>query len=70
MTQAGPASLHALVDVYTPVYNTLRHSALTGVVPYAVHIPSFAHMWGYIMAFKQTSSNNGYAWRALRASDA
>ena len=59
VTQAGPASLHTLQDVYTPVHNTLCQSVLTGVSPYAIHIPSFAHMWGFCMAFKQTASDSG-----------
>lgn len=58
VTQAGPSSMHALADVFTPVCNTLRHSNFEHVYPYSVHLPSFAHTWGFCLAAKSPLESN------------
>jgi hypothetical protein len=49
-----------MTDVFTPVFNTLKHSQFPHVYAYAVHLPSFAHMWGYCLAAKETSEPSSY----------
>ncbi|KAL0903649.1 hypothetical protein M5K25_028042 [Dendrobium thyrsiflorum] len=49
VTQAGPAGVFSHTEVFSCIYNTLRH-VFKYVVPYSAHIPSYADTWGWIMA--------------------
>ncbi|GLJ22071.1 hypothetical protein SUGI_0413670 [Cryptomeria japonica] len=52
VTQAGPAGVLSHTQVFSCIYNTLRH-VFKYVVPYSAHIPSFADTWGWVMASDQ-----------------
>ncbi|XP_047334641.1 thermospermine synthase ACAULIS5-like [Impatiens glandulifera] len=49
VTQAGPAGVFSHTEVFSCLYNTLRQ-VFKYVVPYSAHIPSYADIWGWIMA--------------------
>ncbi|XP_073005432.1 thermospermine synthase ACAULIS5-like [Typha latifolia] len=49
VTQAGPAGIFSHTEVFSCIYNTLRH-VFRYVVPYSAHIPSYADTWGWVMA--------------------
>ncbi|ONK75300.1 uncharacterized protein A4U43_C03F15420 [Asparagus officinalis] len=49
VTQAGPAGVFSHTEVFSCIYNTLKH-VFRYVVPYSAHIPSYADTWGWIMA--------------------
>ncbi|GFZ08853.1 S-adenosyl-L-methionine-dependent methyltransferases superfamily protein [Actinidia rufa] len=49
VTQAGPAGVFSHTEVFSCIYNTLRQ-VFKYVVPYSAHIPSYADIWGWIMA--------------------
>ncbi|KAG0470832.1 hypothetical protein HPP92_017532 [Vanilla planifolia] len=49
VTQAGPAGVFSHTEVFSCIYNTLRH-VFRYVVPYSAHIPSYADTWGWVMA--------------------
>ncbi|KAI5347693.1 hypothetical protein L3X38_000580 [Prunus dulcis] len=49
VTQAGPAGIFSHTEVFSCIYNTLRQ-VFKYVVPYSAHIPSYADIWGWIMA--------------------
>ncbi|GAB2266628.1 amp-CoA ligase [Dionaea muscipula] len=49
VTQAGPAGIFSHSEVFSCIYNTLKQ-VFKNVVPYSVHIPSFADTWGWVMA--------------------
>ncbi|KAE9455806.1 hypothetical protein C3L33_12312, partial [Rhododendron williamsianum] len=49
VTQAGPAGIFSHTEVFTCIYNTLRQ-VFKYVVPYSAHIPSYADIWGWVMA--------------------
>ncbi|RXH70555.1 hypothetical protein DVH24_013301 [Malus domestica] len=49
VTQAGPAGIFSHTEVFSCIYNTLRQ-VFRYVVPYSAHIPSYADIWGWIMA--------------------
>ncbi|XP_044498533.1 thermospermine synthase ACAULIS5-like [Mangifera indica] len=49
VTQAGPAGIFTHTEVFSCIYNTLRH-VFKYAVPYSAHIPSFADTWGWVMA--------------------
>ncbi|KAI9089776.1 hypothetical protein K1719_029069 [Acacia pycnantha] len=49
VTQAGPAGIFSHTEVFSCIYNTLRQ-VFKYVVPYSAHIPSYADIWGWVMA--------------------
>ncbi|KAM7462774.1 hypothetical protein LguiA_030895 [Lonicera macranthoides] len=49
VTQAGPAGVFSHTEVFSCIYNTLRQ-VFKYVVPYSAHIPSYADIWGWVMA--------------------
>ncbi|KAG6516040.1 hypothetical protein ZIOFF_026487 [Zingiber officinale] len=49
ITQAGPAGVLTHKEVFSSIYNTLKH-VFKYVVVYTAHVPSFADMWGWVMA--------------------
>jgi len=49
VTQAGPAGIFSHTEVFSCIYNTLKHVFIY-VVPYSAHIPSYADTWGWVMA--------------------
>ncbi|XP_010261941.1 PREDICTED: thermospermine synthase ACAULIS5 [Nelumbo nucifera] len=52
VTQAGPAGFHSHKEVFSSIYNTLKH-VFKYVLPYTAHVPSFVDTWGWIMASDQ-----------------
>ncbi|KAJ1423798.1 S-adenosyl-L-methionine-dependent methyltransferase [Sesbania bispinosa] len=46
---AGPAGIFSHKEVFSSIYNTLRQ-VFKYVVPYSAHIPSYADIWGWVMA--------------------
>uniref|UniRef100_A0A0A9HTE3 thermospermine synthase n=1 Tax=Arundo donax TaxID=35708 RepID=A0A0A9HTE3_ARUDO len=58
VTQAGPAGVLTHREVFSSIYNTLRH-VFKYVKAYTAHVPSFADTWGWVMAsdhpFSQTA---------------
>ncbi|KAK3042136.1 hypothetical protein RJ639_001256 [Escallonia herrerae] len=49
VTQAGPAGVFSHTEVFSCIYNTLKQ-VFKYVVPYSAHIPSYADIWGWVMA--------------------
>ncbi|KAK9099473.1 hypothetical protein Syun_026518 [Stephania yunnanensis] len=49
VTQAGPAGVLTHKEVFSSIYNTLRH-VFKYLTVYTAHIPSFADTWGWVMA--------------------
>ncbi|KAG0543900.1 hypothetical protein BDA96_02G228600 [Sorghum bicolor] len=49
VTQAGPAGVLTHKQVFSSIYNTLRH-VFKYVQAYTAHVPSFADTWGWVMA--------------------
>uniref|UniRef100_A0A0D9XE84 thermospermine synthase n=1 Tax=Leersia perrieri TaxID=77586 RepID=A0A0D9XE84_9ORYZ len=49
VTQAGPAGVLTHKEVFSSIYNTLRH-VFKYVQAYTAHVPSFADTWGWVMA--------------------
>ncbi|CAO2037840.1 unnamed protein product [Urochloa humidicola] len=49
VTQAGPAGVLTHREVFSSIYNTLRH-VFNYVKAYTAHVPSFADTWGWVMA--------------------
>ncbi|KAJ9700329.1 hypothetical protein PVL29_005898 [Vitis rotundifolia] len=49
VTQAGPAGVFSHTEVFSCIHNTLRQ-VFKHVVAYSAHIPSFADIWGWVMA--------------------
>lgn len=49
VTQAGPAGVLTHREVFSSIYNTLRH-VFKYVKAYTAHVPSFADTWGWVMA--------------------
>ncbi|KAI7730711.1 hypothetical protein M8C21_026599, partial [Ambrosia artemisiifolia] len=49
VTQAGPAGAFSHAEVFSCIFNTLMQ-VFKYVVPYSAHIPSYADMWGWVMA--------------------
>ncbi|XP_051224004.1 thermospermine synthase ACAULIS5 isoform X2 [Lolium perenne] len=52
VTQAGPAGVLTHKEVFSSIYNTLRH-VFKHVKAYTAHVPSFADTWGWVMASDQ-----------------
>ncbi|XP_019416460.1 PREDICTED: thermospermine synthase ACAULIS5-like [Lupinus angustifolius] len=52
VTQAGPAGILTHKEVFTSIYNTIKH-VFKYVMAYTTHVPSFADTWGWIMASDQ-----------------
>ncbi|CAL0305755.1 unnamed protein product [Lupinus luteus] len=52
VTQAGPAGILTHKEVFTSIYNTIKH-VFKYVVAYTTHVPSFADTWGWVMASDQ-----------------
>ncbi|CAN0918472.1 Thermospermine synthase ACAULIS5 [Linum grandiflorum] len=46
---AGPAGILTHKQVFSSIYNTLKH-VFKYVVAYSAHVPSFADTWGWVMA--------------------
>ncbi|TKW33389.1 hypothetical protein SEVIR_2G231400v4 [Setaria viridis] len=49
ITQAGPAGVLTHKEVFSSIYNTLKH-VFKYVQAYTAHVPSFADTWGWVMA--------------------
>ncbi|VAH98101.1 unnamed protein product [Triticum turgidum subsp. durum] len=49
VTQAGPAGVLTHKEVFSSIYNTLRH-VFKHVKAYTAHVSSFADTWGWVMA--------------------
>ncbi|CAL5022956.1 unnamed protein product [Urochloa decumbens] len=49
VTQAGPAGVLTHREVFSSIYNTLKH-VFKYVKAYTAHVPSFADTWGWVMA--------------------
>ncbi|CAH1418753.1 unnamed protein product [Lactuca virosa] len=49
VTQAGPAGVFSHTEVFSCIFNTLKQ-VFKYVVPYSAHIPSYADIWGWVMA--------------------
>eukprot|EP00899_Mesostigma_viride_P007216 jgi/Mesvir1/16496/Mv10049-RA.1 len=49
VTQSGPAGILSHKEIFTPIYKTME-AVFSRVVPYAVHLPSFADQWGFNMS--------------------
>ncbi|CAN6453592.1 unnamed protein product [Victoria cruziana] len=49
VTQAGPAGALSHTEVFSCIYNTLRQ-VFKYVLPYSAHVPSYADIWGWVMA--------------------
>ncbi|KAG5408713.1 hypothetical protein IGI04_005032 [Brassica rapa subsp. trilocularis] len=52
VTQAGPAGIFTHKEVFTSIYNTMKH-VFKHVKAYTAHVPSFADTWGWVMASDQ-----------------
>ncbi|KAK6927236.1 hypothetical protein RJ641_005827 [Dillenia turbinata] len=52
VTQAGPAGLYTHKEVFSAIYNTIKH-VFKYVIAYTAHVPSYADTWGWIMASDQ-----------------
>ncbi|CAL9111215.1 Spermine/spermidine synthase [Musa troglodytarum] len=52
VTQAGPAGVLTHKEVFSSIYNTLKH-VFKHVLAYTAHVPSFADTWGWVMASDQ-----------------
>ncbi|KAJ4957628.1 hypothetical protein NE237_024739 [Protea cynaroides] len=52
VTQAGPAGIHTHKEVFSSIYNTLKH-VFKHVLAYTAHVPSFVDTWGWVMASDQ-----------------
>ncbi|CAD5181327.1 unnamed protein product [Musa acuminata subsp. malaccensis] len=50
--QAGPAGVLTHKEVFSSIYNTLKH-VFKHVLAYTAHVPSFADTWGWVMASDQ-----------------
>ncbi|CAN1217266.1 Thermospermine synthase ACAULIS5 [Linum perenne] len=48
VTQAGPAGILTHKEVFSSIYNTLKH-VFKYVVAYSAHVPSFSDTWGWVM---------------------
>ncbi|BAF08309.1 thermospermine synthase ACAULIS5 [Oryza sativa Japonica Group] len=57
VTQAGPAGVLTHKEVFSSIYNTLRH-VFKYVKAYTAHVPSFADTWGWVMASDYPFSMN------------
>lgn len=55
VTQAGPAGILSHKEVFTSIFNTLKH-VFAHVVAYTAHVPSYADTWGWVMASDQPFS--------------
>lgn len=49
VTQAGPAGVFTHTEVFSSIYNTIKH-VFNHVVAFTAHVPSFADTWGWVMA--------------------
>ncbi|KAK8966963.1 Thermospermine synthase ACAULIS5 [Platanthera guangdongensis] len=49
VTQAGPAGVLTHKEVFSSIYNTLKH-VFKYVIAYTAHVPSFVDTWGWVMA--------------------
>lgn len=54
VTQSGPGGYLTYHQVFAPINRTLRE-VFPYVVPYNAHVPSFADMWSWNLAFSATS---------------
>ncbi|KAG2643720.1 hypothetical protein PVAP13_2KG348025 [Panicum virgatum] len=52
VTQAGPAGVLTHKEVFSSIYNTLRH-VFKYVQAYTAHVPSFADTWGWVMQLNE-----------------
>ncbi|XP_073110028.1 thermospermine synthase ACAULIS5 isoform X2 [Elaeis guineensis] len=57
VTQAGPAGVLTHKEVFSSIYNTLKH-VFKYVLAYTAHVPSFADTWGWVMASDQPFTLN------------
>ncbi|XP_057546425.1 thermospermine synthase ACAULIS5-like [Amaranthus tricolor] len=48
VTQAGPAGIFSHTEVFSSIYNTLKH-VFKYVIAYSAHVPSYADTWGWVM---------------------
>ncbi|KAL7121840.1 hypothetical protein ACP275_01G008700 [Erythranthe tilingii] len=52
VTQAGPAGVFTHKEVFSSIYNTIKH-VFKYVRAYTAHVPSFADTWGWVIASDQ-----------------
>ncbi|KAL3655764.1 amp-CoA ligase [Castilleja foliolosa] len=52
ITQAGPAGVFTHTEVFSSIYNTIKH-VFKYVRAYTAHVPSFADTWGWVIASDQ-----------------
>ncbi|XP_008786601.1 thermospermine synthase ACAULIS5 [Phoenix dactylifera] len=57
VTQAGPAGVLTHKEVFSSIYNTLKH-VFRYVLAYTAHVPSFVDTWGWVMASDQPFTLN------------
>ncbi|XP_021890714.1 thermospermine synthase ACAULIS5 [Carica papaya] len=57
VTQAGPAGIFTHKEVFSSIYNTIKH-VFKYVMAYTAHVPSFADTWGWVIASDQPFSIN------------
>lgn len=54
ITQSGPAGILSCTEVFTSI-NTTMKSVFPTVIPYTQHLPSYCDVWGWNMAFTDSS---------------
>ncbi|CAA2942098.1 thermospermine synthase ACAULIS5 [Olea europaea subsp. europaea] len=52
VTQAGPAGVFTHKEVFSSIYNTIKQ-VFKYVLAYTAHVPSFADIWGWVIASDQ-----------------
>jgi len=55
VTQSGACSLYNFEECFTAIHNTLKNS-FDCVKGYSTHIPSFAGVWGFNIAYNKDQS--------------
>ncbi|KAF6157109.1 hypothetical protein GIB67_041570 [Kingdonia uniflora] len=61
VTQAGPAGVLTHKEVFSSIYNTLKH-VFKYVTAYTAHIPSFVDTWGWVMVSISSSLNASFTY--------
>jgi spermidine synthase len=70
VTQSGPADLLCIDECFTTINRTLAAS-FDYVFPYSSHVPSFACVWGFNLAFnKHSSLSPSFGTAAVEETDA
>ena len=56
VTQAGPAGLLNYTECFTAIARTLS-TVFPRTYPYAVYVPAFTTLWGFVLAFNDPAAN-------------